>query len=179
MTGHSIAELRRALASSPPTAEAHARLGTALLKAGAAREAERELRAAIELDASCAGAWVNLGGILLSRWEFGAAVDANRRAAAADPTLALAHFNQAIGHLHLGAPEEVVACLSRVIELEPQNGAAFYHLGIASYALGHALQAQLCVAYAGELGYHPSGVSAGALERAAAAAKAQVASTEA
>jgi tetratricopeptide (TPR) repeat protein len=171
MTGQSIPELRRALAESPPTALAHARLGTALLKAGAASEAERELRAALELDPKFAGAWVNLGGILLARWEFAAAIEANRQAAAAQPTLALAHFNQAIGHLHLGEPEKVVDCLNRVIELEPQNGAAFYHLGIALYALERAPEAQVCVAYARELGYRPNAASAEALEQAAAASK--------
>jgi protein O-GlcNAc transferase len=169
MSRPSLPELRRALANSPPTAEAHLRLGTALLEAGAAREAERELRAAIDLDPKCAGAWVNLGGILFSRWDFGAAVEANRRAAAAAPALALAHFNQGIGHLHLGEPEKVVECLSKVVELEPQNGAAYHHLGIALAALGRALEAQLCAAYAGELGYRPSRESAAALERAAAA----------
>ncbi len=177
MSADSIAELRRALAESPPTAEAHLRLGTALLKAGDAHEAERELRAAIDLDPKCAGAWVNLGGILLCRWDYGAAVEANRKAAAADPTLALAEFNQAIGHLHLGEPEKVIERLSRVLELEPQNGAAYYHLGIALYALGRALEARLCVAYAGELGYRPTPVSAEALASASAAAKADDAST--
>jgi Flp pilus assembly protein TadD len=165
----SIAELRRALEERPPTADGHARLGTALLKAGATREAERELRKAIDLDPRCAGAWVNLGGILYSRWEFGASVEANRRAAAAEPTLALAHFNQAIGHLHLGQPDQVVECLGRVIELEPGNGAAYHHLAIALHALGRSVEARLCATYAGELGYRPSPVSAQALASAEAA----------
>ena len=171
MSHDSVSELRRALAEAPPTAQAHARLGTALLKAGAAREAERELRADIELDPACVGAWVNLVGILLARWEFGAAVEANRQAAAADPTLALAHFNQAIGHLHLGQPGQVIECLARVVELEPPNGAAYYHLAIALHALGRAEEARLCAAYAGELGYRPSRMSLEALERAAGAAE--------
>lgn len=169
MNPTSIPELRRALEESPPTAEAHAQLGTALLKVGATREAERELRAAIDLDPKCVGAWVNLGGILLSRWEFGAAIEANRRAAAAEPTLALAHFNQALGHLHLGEPEKVVECLSTVVELEPHHGAAYYHLAIALHALGRGVEARLCAAYAGELGYRPSRMSLEALERAARA----------
>ncbi len=172
MSSESIRELRRALADFPPTADAHVRLGTALLKAGETREAERELRKAIDLDPKCAAAWVNLGGILQSRWDFGAAVEANRRAAAADPTLAMAHFNQALGHLHLGEPEKVVACLSRVVELEPQHGAAYHHLGIALYALGREQEAQVCAAYAAELGYRPTRTSAEALERAAAAGRA-------
>jgi tetratricopeptide (TPR) repeat protein len=172
MSRASVETLRRELADRPPTAEAHLRLGTALLKAGAAREAERELRAAIDLDPRCAGAWVNLGGILFARWEFGAAVEANRKAATAEPTLALAHFNQALCHLHLGEPDQVVHCLGRVVELEPNHGAAYYHLGIALYALGQALEAQLCVAYADELNYRPTREAVEALDQARAAATA-------
>jgi tetratricopeptide (TPR) repeat protein len=170
MISDKIAELRRELAESPPTAEAHLRLGTALLKCNAAREAERELRAALALDPKCAGAWVNLGGILLARWEYGASIEANRKAVAADPNMALAHFNQAIGHLHLGEPEEAANSLNRVVELEPQNGGAYYHLGICLYALKRTAEAKLCVAYSEELGYRPSRVSAEALAGAAAAA---------
>jgi Tfp pilus assembly protein PilF len=59
MIGQRIAELRRALAESP-TAEAHLRLGTMLLKCNAVREAERELRAAVALDPKCAAAWTYL-----------------------------------------------------------------------------------------------------------------------
>lgn len=168
MKHDTIPALRQALQDAPPTAEAHLRLGNALLASGAVREAERELRAAIGLDPKCAGAWVNLGGILFSRWEFGAAIQANRSAAAADPTLVIAHFNQAIGHLQLGEPESALACLTRVVELEPGNGGAYYHLGIALHALDRHSEAELCVAYADELGYRPNAVSAEALKLAAA-----------
>jgi Flp pilus assembly protein TadD len=168
MSGASIDELRRTLADGPPTAELHARLGTALLRSGAAQEAERELRTAIDLDPKCARAWVNLGGILFARWEFGAAVEANRRAAAAEPALAIAHFNQAMGQLQLGATEQAVECLERVVALEPGNAVAHHYLGVALHALGRALEAKLCLAYAEELGHHPSRAAIEALERAAA-----------
>ncbi|HYQ82393.1 MAG TPA: hypothetical protein VEP68_12865, partial [Anaeromyxobacteraceae bacterium] len=80
MASHtSIAELRRAPMDAPALARARARAGTALLGAGAVRDAERELRAAVEIDPGCAAAWVNLGGILLARWEFAAAIEANVR----------------------------------------------------------------------------------------------------
>ncbi len=164
-----LEELRRA-AASPSSAAAHLRLGTALIKAGQALEAERELRAAIDLDPRCAGAWVNLGGILLARWEFAASIEANRRAAAAEPSLALAHYNQAIGHLHLGDAGAAVECLAEVVELEPANAAAYYHLGVGLRALGRTVEARLCIAYATELGYTPNPVSREALKRAAAAA---------
>lgn len=151
-------------------AAAHLAQGTALLKAGSVREAERELRRAIELDAGCAGAWVNLGGIHFSRWEYAASVEANHRAAEAEPALAIAHFNEALGHLQLGEAERAVASLTRVVELEPGNGGAFHHLAIALYALGRPAEARLCVAYAKELGYRPNELSRAALEHAEAAA---------
>jgi Flp pilus assembly protein TadD len=163
----SIEALRTAIATSP-SADAHARLGAALLGAGRTRDAERELRAAIALDPRCARAWVNLGGILYARWEFGASVAANRAAAAAEPDLALAHFNQGIGHLQLGEAEQAVSCLSRAIELEPQNGGAYHHLAIALFATRRTVEARLCAAYARELGYRPTRESAEALDRAAA-----------
>ena len=160
----------RPVAPARAQALTHLRTGTALLEAGFASQAERELRTAIDLDPGCAGAWVNLGGILFSRWEFGAAVEANRMASAAEPALAIAHFNEALGHLQLGAPGQAAECLEKAIGLEPRHGAAYHHLGIALYALGRADEARLCAAYARELGYRPSHVSAQALERAAAAA---------
>jgi superkiller protein 3 len=160
--------LRHAVESAP-SAEAHLRLGTALLEEGSAAAAEQELRAAIALDARCAGAWVNLGGILFSRWDFAGALEANRRAAEADPELPLAHFNLGLAQLMSGAPEPSLEAFGRAIELDPRNGAAYYHLAVALHALGRSLEAEVCVAYARELGYRPSRVSVEALERAAAA----------
>jgi len=162
--------LRHALESGPPTAEAHLRLGTALLREGSTREAERELRAAVDLDPSCAGAWVNLGGIHFSRWEWAAALEANRRAAEADPALPVAHFNQGLANLMNGAPERALDGFGKAIELDPRNGASYYHLGIALHALARPLEAEVCVAYGRELGYHPSRLSIEALERVMAGA---------
>ncbi|HEY6003847.1 MAG TPA: tetratricopeptide repeat protein [Anaeromyxobacter sp.] len=160
-----------ALQPAAASAQERVRLGTAMLRAGFTSQAERELRNALELDPGCAGAWVNLGGILFSRWEYGAAVEANRRAAQADPTLAIAHFNQGLGHLQLGEAARAAECLEKAVGLEPGNGAAYHHLAIALYALGRPLEARLCAEYAKELGYQPNRVSQEALERAAAAAE--------
>jgi tetratricopeptide (TPR) repeat protein len=113
---------------------------------------------------------VNLGGILIARWEFAASVAANRRAAAAEPNLAIAHYNEAIGHLHLGEAAAAVDCLTKVVELEPKNAPAYYHLGVALQANGQTAESRLCVAYAIELGYQPSKEALQELERAAAEA---------
>jgi tetratricopeptide (TPR) repeat protein len=124
----------------------------------------------VALDPGCAGAWVNLGGIHFARWEYAAAIEANRRAIEAEPALALAHFNEALGHLQLGEPDRAVECLGRVVALEPGHGAAYHHLAIALHAVGEPLEAELCAAYARELGYRASPVSLEALQRAEAAA---------
>jgi tetratricopeptide (TPR) repeat protein len=115
---------------------------------------------------------VNLGGILLARWEFAASIAANRRAAAADPGLALAHYNEAIGHLHLGESAEAIGCLTKAVELDPKNGSAYYHLGVALQANGQTAESKLCAAYATELGYRPDPASLRELERAHAGASA-------
>ncbi len=134
---------------------AHLSRGTALIKSGQLTDAEGELRAAVELDPTCAGAWVNLGGILLAKWQFQESVEANRRAVEAQPDLGLAHFNQGLGLLCLGKAKAAVDCLSRAIALDPKNGAAFFHLAPALEELGRTDEAQLCIAYAAELGYSP------------------------
>ena len=101
--------------------------------------------------------------------------EANRRAAEADPTLALASFNMGIGHLHLGEPERAVECLGRAIEIEPASGAAYFHLAIALHALRRTDEARLCAAYAAELGYRAPPASADALRHAEAGAGASTA----
>jgi superkiller protein 3 len=150
-----LVALRHALESGPPTAEAHLRLGTALLEEGSPDAAEQELRAAIALDERCAAAWVNLGGILFSRWDFAGALEANRRAAEADPALAIAHFNQGLAQLMSGAPEPSLEAFGRTIALDPRHGAAYHHLGVALHALGRTVEAELCDAYARELACSP------------------------
>ena len=121
---------------------------------------------------------MNLGGILLARWEFAASIAANRRAAAAEPTLALAHYNEAIGHLHLGESADAIGCLTKAVELDPKNAAAYYHLGVALQANGQTAESKLCVAYATELGYRADPASLRDLERAHTGAQAGLADEE-
>ena len=162
MNADLLLALRHALENGPPTAEAHLRLGKALLDEGSPRAAEQEFRAAIALDRGCAGAWVNLGGVLFSRCDFAGALEANRRAAEAEPTLSLAHFNQGLAHLMSGDPQASLEAFGRAIELGPPSGTAYHHLAIALRALGQSLEAEVCDAYARELGFAPPGRAPGA-----------------
>jgi tetratricopeptide (TPR) repeat protein len=151
----SIRELESRVAAEPQSAAARLRLGTALAKLGRTRDAEKTLRECLELDSRCAGAWVNLGCVLLERLDFQGAIDANHRALELDPTITAAYFNQGLGHLYLGQAQEMLACFEEVVAREPRNGAAFYHLGVALQALGRTPEARLAVAYATELGHSP------------------------
>ncbi|RLB58996.1 MAG: hypothetical protein DRI34_03240 [Deltaproteobacteria bacterium] len=146
---------RREVADNPDSARAHLKLGTLLLRAQKMAEAEAELLRALELDASCVEAWVNLGGVKLSRFDFAGCVDANRHALEADPDCLLAHYNRGLGHLYLEQPEQMVECFGRVVELDPQHGAGHYHLAIALHALGRTPQAYLHYRRCLQLGHSP------------------------
>ena len=54
----------------PGSAKAHFNLGLAHSKRGALKPAEAAYRKALELDADLVEAWVNLGGVLMLRWDF-------------------------------------------------------------------------------------------------------------
>jgi Flp pilus assembly protein TadD len=169
-TRAALAGLRQAVAAQPESAAAHVRLGTSLAKAGALGEAEAELRRAIELEPGMAEALVNLGGVMLSRWDFRGCVEVNRQAAAKQPAMALAHYNQGLGHLYLGEAPEMTACFRRVVELEPRNPGGRYYLAVGLNALGEDEEARKHLAIAMELGFKPQPELLRALEKKAEAA---------
>ncbi len=148
-----LGALRRAVAERPDSVEAHLDLGTALLRQGIAPEAEAELNRALELDPSCAGAWVNLGGLRLARWDFAGCVEANDRALATEPDLLIAHFNRGLGFLYLKQPAEMIACFRRVIALDPHHAAGHYYLAVGLLAAQVVDEAQAALARATTLGY--------------------------
>ncbi len=146
---------RLEVAADPASSRGHFRLGTALVQLGHAKQGEAELRRALELDPSCAPALVNLGGVLLARWDFHGCVEANRHAAALDPGLTLAHYNQGLGHLYLGQAAETADCFRRVLELDPQNAGAHYHLAVGLLALGDKAASREHLDAAVKLGFTP------------------------
>jgi Flp pilus assembly protein TadD len=160
-----IDKLRAEVEAAPDSPVAHMRLGTALLKLGEGREAESELRRALELDESYAEAGVNLGGLLLGRWDFAGCVDANRRAAALRPDLLHAPYNQGLGHLYLGQAREMVECFERVIEIDADHPGGTYHLAVGHLALGRVEEARIGLEKARRLGFSPQPEFLKALER--------------
>jgi Flp pilus assembly protein TadD len=157
---------RREVAASPDSAVAHLNLGTSLLKIGLMAEAETALRRALELSPGLPEAQVNLGGILLARWDFRGCVELNRSAAAARPEFLQAHYNEGLGHLYLGAAQEMVGCFRRVLELDPAHAGGHYHLAVGLLALGDAAGAQHHCDVAVDLGHAPQPDFLKALEKA-------------
>lgn len=80
-----VEQFREVVAIDPRHAVGHARLGASLLSIGQYGEAERELRHALELKATCPDAQLNLGGLLRLKGEFAASETALRRAVKQDP----------------------------------------------------------------------------------------------
>jgi tetratricopeptide (TPR) repeat protein len=142
------------------------RLGTALYQRGAPKDAERELRKAVELDPACLEAWVNLGGVLLSRWDFEGCVAANQKAVECDPNVMQAHYNLGLGYLYLGQAEQMVGCFRRAIELESDHPAAHYHLAVGLLSLGEEAEARQELARAVALGFKPQPEFLKALDKA-------------
>ncbi|MFZ5787552.1 MAG: tetratricopeptide repeat protein [Acidobacteriota bacterium] len=157
---------RMEVAASPASAAAHLNLGTSLLKLGLMAEAEAALRRALELAPELPEAQVNLGGILLSRWDFRGCVELNARAAATRPGFLQAHYNQGLGHLYLGEAEAMVGCFRRVLELEPDHAGGHYHLAVGLLALGDAAGAQHHCDVSVALGHTPQPDFLKALEKA-------------
>jgi Flp pilus assembly protein TadD len=160
-----IEKLKKKVASNPGSAVAHMKLGTALLQAGRTMKAEQELKKAIDLDPMCVPALVNLGGILLSRWDFTGCVDVNRKAAVAEPETLEAHYNQGLGHLYLEQKEEMVACFKRVVEINDSHAGGHYHLAVGLLALEKEEEAREELAVAMNLGYKPAPELLQALEK--------------
>lgn len=151
-----LEKLRREVAENPGSARAHLKLATLLLRAQKLSEAEAELLRALEADGSCVEAWVNLGGVKLTRFDFAGCVEANSRALQVDPNCLLAHYNRGLGHLYLKQPEQMAECFGKVVELDPEHGSGHYHLAVALHALGRTPEAYRHYRRCLQLGHSPT-----------------------
>jgi len=155
-------------AKNPDSADAHFRLGTALLKVGFQGEGQAALERTLELDSERVDAWVNLGGARLGRWDFAGCIEANQEALDREPGLMRAHFNLGLAYMYQGDAEKMLACFEKVLELDPGNAAGHYHIAVALQSLGQGEQAVSFVAKAIALGYSPDPSFVKALEQAGA-----------
>lgn len=145
-------------AAQPKTATArdHYRYGTALLQRHLTYDAEIELRKAVGQEPTMVKAWVNLGGVLLTKRDYAGCVKANQRALEVEPEATLAHYNMGLGYLYQGLAKEMVGCFERVLELEPDNAGGHYHLALGLLGLGQIEQARAELAVATSQGWVPN-----------------------
>ncbi len=161
-----VERCRRQVQANQTSATAHLNLGAALMEINRTREAEEEFRRALELRPGYPEALVNLGGVLLARWDFQGCVEINRKAAQAKPELMLAHYNEGLGHLYLGEGQAMVTCFERAFELEPQNPACEYYLAVGLLAVGAVPDSRLHLDAAIAGGFSPVPEFLKALEKA-------------
>jgi tetratricopeptide (TPR) repeat protein len=154
-----------AVDAAPESGDAYFKLGTALIETGFLSRGERALLRCVELDSKKAEAWVNLGGIRLSRWDFKGCIEANERALECRPGSEVALHNKGLGHLYLGEAEEMTECFRQVVELAPESAAGNYFLGVGLYARGEIEKARKQLKKAIALGYSPDPKLVKELER--------------
>jgi len=161
-----IAHWSRVAQEKPSSAGARFNLGLAYSAIGHQQDAEDAYRKAIDLDPALGEAWVNLGGLLLLKWDFKGALEANSEAIRLDPTSLLAHYNAGQAHLYLGNAEGVVAANRRVLELDPRHPAGHYFLAVGLLATGQPGPARVHLDESIRLGHKPEPSFLKAIERA-------------
>jgi tetratricopeptide (TPR) repeat protein len=161
--------LARCLAKTreaPSSAVAHFNLGLAYTDVGRVDRAERAYRRALELDPDLVEAWVNLGGVLLLKWDFKACLEANQQALERDADLLMAHFNMGQAYLYMSDAESLIRCNRRVLELDAKHAAGHYFLAVGLLATKQVAEARRALAKALSLGYQPRPEFLRSLERA-------------
>lgn len=146
----------RRVERNPESAPAHFNLGLAYSQRGLVARAERAYRKALDLDPDLVEAWVNLGGVLMLKWDFEGSIEANREALTRKENLLLAHYNTGQACLYLGDAEGVVRCSRRVVELDPDHGAGHYFLAVGLLALDRVEEAREALNRARALGHSPA-----------------------
>lgn len=82
------------------------------------------------------GAWINYGSLKKSQGELERAIDLFEQAIAAEPNLAIAHYNLGATHRARGYLDEAIAAYERAIALNPNYPEAHQNLGVARFKLG-------------------------------------------
>jgi tetratricopeptide (TPR) repeat protein len=96
-------------------------LAEAHLAVGGIAEAEKAFQNAVYLDSGSSSAHYSLGYLLQRRNDLPAAIEAYRRAVAADPYKAEAFGNLAAAYFKMGEREKALEALKSALELEPGN----------------------------------------------------------
>jgi tetratricopeptide (TPR) repeat protein len=161
-----LAELKQRAQERPDSAVAQFNLGLAFAGRGLVDRAEKAYRRALALNPDLIEAWVNLGGILLQKWDFRGCLEANAEALKRRNDLLAAHFNIGQACLYLRDGEGLVRSTRRVVDLDPEHAAGHYFLAVGLLALGNVQEARQTLGRAMALGHRPSPEFLRGLERA-------------
>ncbi len=136
--GEAVAQMQRAIATSPDNPSYYCHLAGAYQAAGKVDEALANYRRAIELKPDFAAAHFNLGNFQRERGAPAEAIDSYRRAIAANADFAEAQVNLALALLDTGAAAEAEAAAKEAVARAPQIALAHGTLGSILLALGDA-----------------------------------------
>ncbi len=87
------------------------------------------------------GAWINYGSLKKAQGELEGAIDLFQQAIAAEPNLAIAHYNLGATHRARGYLDEAIAAYERAIALDSNYPEAHQNLGVARFKLGQLPEA--------------------------------------
>jgi len=163
--GDRLDEVRTLAEQRPQSAAAQFNLGLAYAKRGLVDRAEKAYRKALALNPDLVEAWVNLGGVLLLKWDFLGCLEANQEALKRRDDLR-AHHNIGQAFLYLGNQEGLIRATRRVLELDPGHAAGHYFLAVGLLAQGQVREARQELAQATARGYRPLPEFLRSLERA-------------
>jgi tetratricopeptide (TPR) repeat protein len=150
-----LEELKRRAEERPDSAVAQFNLGLALGQRGLVDRAEKAYRRALALNPDLVQAWVNLGGVLLLKWDFRGCLEANNEAIKRKDDLVAAHYNIGQACLYLGDGEGLVRAARRVLALDPGHAAGHYFLAVGLLAVGQVKEAREALSTSMALGHRP------------------------
>lgn len=87
------------------------------------------------------GAWINYGSLRKQQGQLTEAIGLFEQAIAADPNLAIAHYNLGTAHRARGYLDEAIAAYRQAITLQPNYAEAHQNLGVALFKLGQIPEA--------------------------------------
>lgn len=126
-----IAQYREAIRLNPKLPGAHFELAEQLRNSpdpALNAEAEREYRAALDVNENDAKAWLQLGGVLAGKGDFTAAAEHYRKAIALQPQNAEAKTGLAIALIATNRTDEAISLLESAVKDDPASIEAHYRL---------------------------------------------------
>jgi tetratricopeptide (TPR) repeat protein len=132
----------QALTLEPNNAWLMMMLGEALVESNQIPEAKKHLQRAIELDARCGMAWLNLMRCYLPSRQFDEALRAADQACELMPDFPMAWANRSTALLGLSRFKEAVEAARKSLLLDSRNNVALYNLGVSLWKLNMISEAQ-------------------------------------